>query len=245
VKEDAFVLADDGKGTPLLVQSGTNRVLAFAGYSTWRWSMRGLAPLHKRFWRQVVLWLAGRDEAPEGDVWVKLDKRRFAPGEAVVFTAGANGPSGEPLKDANYELHIVGRDGKRQPLQYDVKGSQTGGTFRETQEAGDYAIEVKVTHQKDFVGTARARFLVFAQDLELDNAAADVDLLQSIASRTGGDLVAPEQLPDLIERLLEKSADLDVPQETKKTLWDTWWMFLAVVVLLSVEWFLRKRWGLV
>jgi hypothetical protein len=36
-----------------------------------------------------------------------------------------------------------------------------------------------------------------------------------------------------------------VPQETKKTLWDTWWMFLAVVVLLSVEWFLRKRWGLV
>jgi hypothetical protein len=245
VKEGAFVLADDGQGAPLLVQSGTNRVLAFAGYSTWRWSMRGFGPLHKRFWRQVVLWLAGRDEAPEGNVWVKLEKRRFAPGEPVVFTAGANGPSGEPLKDADYELQLVGRDGRRQPLPYDVKGSQIGGTFRETQEAGDYAIEVKVTHQKEFVGTTRARFLVYAQDLELDNAAADVNLLESIAARTGGAPVAPEQLSDLVERLLKKSADLDVPQETKKTLWDTWWMFLVVVVLLSVEWFLRKRWGLV
>ena len=187
---------------------------------------------------------------------MKLEKRRFAPGEPVVFTAGANGPSGEPLKDADYELHIVGRDGKRQPLPYDVKGTQIGGTFRETQEAGDYAIEVKATHQKELVGATRARFLVFAQDLELDNAAADVDLLQGLAARTGGELVAPEQLPDLIERLLKKSAELDVPQETKKTLWDTWWMFLALVLLLSAEWFLqqlgvgvggggwRRRWGL-
>ena len=88
-------LADAGENQPLLVAQnyGAGRVLAFAGDTTWHWWMHGFEAAHKRFWRQIILWLARKDQTQEGNVWVRLDKRRFAPGERVDFTAGASRPA--------------------------------------------------------------------------------------------------------------------------------------------------------
>jgi hypothetical protein len=69
--------------------------------------------------------------------------------------------------------------------------------------------------------------------------------MESLAAMTGGQSLAPEQLSELIWRLIDETRHLDVQQETKKTFWDTWMFFLALVCLLGVEWYLRKRWGLV
>ena len=100
--------------------------------------------------------------------------------------------------------------------------------------------------QKDQpLGSTPARFLVFEQDLELDNASADAATMENLAAMTGGQSLAPEQLPDLIRSLTEEPKYLDVQQETKKTFWDTWGFFLTLVGLMGVEWYLRKRWGLV
>ena len=84
----ALVLADSGANVPLLVahQYGDGRVMAFAGDSTWHWWMRGFESAHKRFWRQIILWLAKKDQAEEGAVWVKLAERRLAPSQRVEFT---------------------------------------------------------------------------------------------------------------------------------------------------------------
>ena len=243
----AVVLADNGADAPLLVSHtfGNGRVMALGVDSTWRWWMRGEPSFHKRFWRQVVLWLAKRDQAAEGAVWIRLDKRRFAPTERVEFRVGAQSPSGELLADADFEVNVVLPDGKREPLRLVRQGDQTLGSFRDTQAAGDYAIEVSAKHKDEAVGTARARFLVYEQDLELDNAAADPATLQSLAAMTGGQSLPPERLGELIDQLLKQSTDLEVPQETKRSLWDKWPFFLVFVGLLGVEWYLRKRWGLV
>ena len=83
------------------------------------------------------------------------------------------------------------------------------------------------------------------QDLELDNASADAATMGSLAAMTGGKSLAPEELRGLIRTLTENTEQLDVQRETKKTFWDTWAFFLTVVALLGVEWYLRKRWGLV
>ena len=191
----AVVLAEAGPDKPLLVAHnfGDGRVMAFAGDSTWRWWMRGYEPQFKRFWRQIVLWLARKDQAQEGSVWVRLAQRRFAPLERVEFTVGANAPNGEPVADAAYKAEIVLPDGARRPLPLVRQDEQMAGSFRDTQTAGDYAIEVTATQKDQPLGTARARFLVFRQDLELDNASADAATLESLAAMTGGQCLPPEQ----------------------------------------------------
>jgi hypothetical protein len=244
---NAIVLADAGQDKPLLVSQnyGDGRVLCFAGDSTWHWWMRGFEAAHKRFWRQIVLWLAKKDQSQEGTVWIKLDQRRFAPSQRVEFDVGARDPAGEPLKDGEFKAEIVLPDGNRRPLSLVRKEDHLSGSFRETQMPGDYAIEVKVAQKGQEYGSARGRFVVFQQDLELDNASADAETLKSLAAMTGGQSLAPEQLPELIERLTEQTSQFEIQQETKKTFWDTWPFFLFLVGLLSVEWYLRKRWGLV
>lgn len=247
VLAEGYSPENPSKTAPLLVAQsfGQGRVIAFAGDSTWRWWMQGHASAHKRFWRQIVLWLARKEQTTEGAVWIKLPKRRFAPAERVELSAGARAATGEALADADYDIHVLLPDGSKLPLRAARQGETVVASLRELLAPGDYAVEVDVTHQGRPVGSARARFLVYQQDLELDNAAADAALLDSLAAMTGGELVAPEQLPRLVERIAGAADVLEVQQETKKTLWDTWPMLLAIVGALSVEWYLRKRWGLV
>ncbi len=243
----ALVLATDNQNRSLLVaqQYGAGRVMAFAGDSTWHWWMRGFETAHKRFWRQVILWLAHKDQSIEGNVWIKLSARRFSPGQRVQFTVGAQGPTGEPLEDATFDTRITLPDGKMQPLKLVRQAEQMAGSLRDSRTPGDYAIEVTAKHDGQVLGTARSRFLVFRQDLELDNASADVTTMESLAAMTGGQSLAPEQLPELLERLGQTTEELEVRTETKRTLWDCWPFFLLLVGLLGVEWYLRKRWGLV
>ncbi len=69
------------------------------------------------------------------------------------------------------------------------------GVFSETQASGDYTIEVTASGGGAGQGSTKSRFLVFEQDLELDNAAADPSLLSSLARMTaqaGGQLLAPK-----------------------------------------------------
>jgi len=56
------------------------------------------------------------------------------------------------------------------------------GSFRETQLPGDYTIEVSATRQGKLLGTARTRFVVLQQDLEMDNAASDLDSMKASPS---------------------------------------------------------------
>jgi hypothetical protein len=224
------------------------RVLAFAGDSTWHWWMEGFDAQHRRFWRQVILWLARKDESSEGNVWIKLAQRRFGPRQRVDFTAGAQSPQGDPVTDAQFTCEVTLPDKSTQKVTLIRQGDHMSGVFDGALEAGDYTITVAATGGGAALGSSKSRFLVFEQDLELDNAVADPTLLASLAAMTtesGGQSLAPEELPDLLARLKEKPLELEVETQVKHTPWDTWPFFLLFVGLISGEWYLRKKWGLV
>jgi len=247
LKSLAVVLATTEQGQPLLVshEYGDGRVMAFAADSTWLWWTHGFEAAHKRFWRQIILWLAKKEESSEGSVWIRLPQRRFEPGQRVEFTVGAQGPTGEPIGNATYQAEIALPDGSKPPVAL-IRSDQGGiGSYRETLQSGDYAIHATVTAEGKQVGTARTRFLVLDQDLELDNPVADASMLENLAVMTGGEALVSEELSRTLERLSRQTESLEVQTEVKRTFWDTWPFFLILVALLGTEWYLRKRWGLV
>jgi hypothetical protein len=237
---------------PLLVSGeyGNGRVLAFAGESTYRWQLKGMQTQHKRFWRQSILWLARRDESQQSDVWVKLAQRRFQPGANVNFTLGARSPEGEALADAQFSVTLIGPDSKPQTLRYSPGGDHQAGVTT-VKDPGDYAIEVVATRNGQTLGKSRAEFLVFDQDVELSNAAADHEHLARLAAITkefGGRLVPPEELDSLLNEIANRPPEMEVRQQ-KWRLGDTaltaWTWLIAFASVLGVEWWLRKKWGLV
>jgi uncharacterized membrane protein len=256
VKEAAGVrvVAETEAGQPLLVvgEYGRGRVAAMAGDSTYRWAMQGFDAAHRRFWRQVVLWLVGREDREQDQVWVKLDQRRFQPDARVTFSAGVTSPSGEPIADAQLRCELILPDGVRRELQLTRDAPSWLGSVETVTVPGDYAVEVTASREGKILGTGRGEFMVFDRDVELSTQAADHDQLARLAALTkefGGRLVAPEQVPALLEEIRDRPPDLEIEVQTKWQLADTardaWSVLLLFVLILTGEWFLRKKWGLV
>ncbi len=262
LKPNAQVLAeaDDSPRHPLLVagQWGDGRVLALAGDSTWRWPMAGFADAHRRFWRQCILWLAKKDEQTEGRVWIRLASRRVTRGMRADFTLGAENSHGAPIEEAQFEVAVRSPSGRTETVRAIQSDGGWAAVFRETATPGDYRILVTAREPSPqpspegrgsaVIGSAEARFLVPDQDLELDRPAAEPSLMAQLAEMTkaaGGAALAAEELPELLNRLAQRPPELKEEVIAKITYWDTWPFFLLFVGLLGVEWFLRKRWGLV
>ncbi|MGI9454981.1 MAG: glutamine amidotransferase [Aeoliella sp.] len=254
LKPNAQVLAEavGAQLHPLLIagQAGAGRTLAFAGDSTWRWQLEGQGDAHRRFWRQVVLWLAKKDAQAEGDVWIDLATRRVSRGGRIDIEVGAQlGADDVPDAPLKLELTIIDPAGNRQPLATVATAEgRRAGTFAATDQAGDYTAEVIATSRGKELGKARARFLVPTQDLELDRPGAEPALLAQLAKLTaesGGEALAPEELPRLVRDLAREQPELKTEVIKRTTYWDKWPFLILFVAVVGVEWFLRKRWGLV
>ena len=70
-----------------------------------------------------------------------------------------------------------------------------------------------------------------------------------MTSESGGRVVAPEELPSLLNEIVENLSQYQVEVQTRRQLADTMEnslvVLIGIVVLLSFEWLLRKRWGMV
>ncbi len=83
---------------------------------------------------------------------------------------------------------------------------------------------------------------MFQDDREMENPAADLDLLRQIAETTGGRYLPSEELPKYLKSLGGKISTESVTQVERK-IWDNWPFFLIFTAILTLEWWLRKRHG--
>lgn len=247
------VLAAAPDKTPLLVcgEFGPGRVLAFAGDSTWQWWRQGKQAEHKRFWRQAILWLVHREDLDKHDVWVQLRQRRFGVGSRVTFTAGAKTASGDVVRGAQFRAELVTPSGQRRTLRLSADGDEMAGEIDAVTQAGEYTLDIQAHAQGQPLGTAQVSFQVADRDVELANPAADPDQLARLADQTkrfGGRLLAAEQLPDLLRDMQRQPPEIEVEVQSKWQLGDTptdaWGYVLGLLTLLTLEWALRKKWGL-
>jgi len=274
VKPGAEILATTqpgDQGDPILVANsvGKGRVLAFGGDTTWYWIRYGQPEnddgmkYHARFWKQTVLWLA-HQENMEGNVWIKPDLRRLSSGSRQAFTVGVRGKTGMDLPGATYSVKVTGPDGATHTAQVSRERNLDRGTFWKTDLPGEYKIEVTGkaidVDQQPVSGNASVRFLVFQDESELQRQAADHDFLGKLAAAGGGPAqpFRIDELPDFLKKL--KAASLP-NQRVKVQHYPDWrqkseaprylpplflpiWLGLFVLVL-GLEWGLRRWWGMV
>jgi hypothetical protein len=112
--------------------------------------------------------------------------------------------------------------------------------------------KAKDTDGQDVTGETTARFLVYQDDAEMVRRAADHDFLKKLAATGGGSFLRPEELEGYLDKLRTQPL---VENRPKTQTWPDWKRnslsgflvvyFLLFVGLLSLEWLLRRRWGLV
>jgi uncharacterized membrane protein len=246
-------------GEPLLVagQYGAGRTLAFGGDTTGRWIRdEKTREMHNRFWRQVIVWLARQEEAG-GNVWVRPDGRRFPVRSEVGFTAGLNGKGGVALPGGTFRAEVTGPDGTKTDVSVTNTADGFRGVFTRADVPGEYRLAVHgegrdAAANEDVRGDATARFLVYDDDVELTNRAANHDLLRKLAAAGGGTCRRGEELRQFLEEMLQRPIGRERPKMRLVPDWRTTGTspflvgyFVAFVLILSCEWLLRRRWGMV
>ncbi len=255
-KPAASVLAADGAGQPLLVAHsyGAGRVLALAFDSTWQWCMQldEGSELHRRFWRQVVLWLANRRPA----VWIAAHRPRYmlhaleSGKRRVEIRAGVDVPfGGEVYRDVALDARMTTPNAEVVSLEF----AERDGIYEvsvDPRDEGTYKLELVARSAGKEIGRGRERFMVESQDVEMIEKLADFDTLRAMAERTlpaGGEFATLDGL----SALLRKIGAQDFRRRHEETLtselvhgsrWGFWALFCGFVFL---EWIVRKRRGMV
>jgi hypothetical protein len=250
-KPGASILAESPAPNrqPLMVSSeaGKGRVLAFGG-ETWLWARASdegrLA--HRKFWRQVIFWLAHREDKGENEVKLALETRRVSVGQKLDMTATAHDAKGVPIPGMDYNETIVERQdaegAKSEPVTFLPQGDESRGRYFALGEPGEYKVTLIGRSQGKEIGRDSARFLVYQDDRETENPAADLALLRQIAETTGGEFIPPEQLPKYL-RSLEGKMVTEFVSQSEHRVWDNWPFLLLFTTVLMLEWWLRKRHG--
>jgi hypothetical protein len=225
---------------------GAGRVLYMAFDETWRWRYKAADTWHQRIWNQLAKYVMPRPFAVSDD-YVSIDTGavRYDFGEAVDVRVRLLDLEGRPAIDASAEA-LVWKDGQLMSTISLNADADVAGIYRGRIGAlpeGDYEVSVRAAGYSDAVLKARSRFVVQPPESgEMTQTAANEILLKQMAAASAGVFLREEDMQRLPELLAPLSSGRVIESET--LIWQSYWWFGAIVLLLTIEWILRKRAGL-
>lgn len=238
--------------TPLIAvrQTGALRSATILGAGTWRWrtlpaDLADLRPAFANLMDGLVRWTtATRDRRP---VRVRADRRAFAERERVTFTGQVYGENLAPVADARIEIAVTGPGGQATKAAMRPIGSGRYVADIGAQPPGAYRFSATATADGSTLGTDAGTFSVGQTAAEFRAPGADPSLMRQVALRSGGRVVPLDSLGAFV-RGLRASGSLAPRVLTRDDAFPILalpWLLGIALALLTVEWVLRKRAGLV
>ena len=250
-----FLESDDDARYPILISANVGgRVLAFAGDSTWRWRMNDKRREFDQFWRQLVLYLAGWDSKNDQNLTIDLTKRRFAPNSRVQFGVNVRTATGDFVPGVDFKAILQQPDGTQEKIAIvpDGEGYKCEMSRELLGNSGVHRIVIEAEKDGEFVGRGEREFVVLDRDKEKANPAANPQQMDRLASQTaefGGVSIQPEELSAILDEFIANPPikKIEIPTSFRfgESMSDASLFLGAFVLLLGVEWGLRKKWGLV
>ena len=219
--------------------------MIFTGEGAWRWRM--LLPSTDRsydtFWRQALRWLAVPATDP---VAIRLPAAG-SPGDTLPVKIVVRDAAFVPQAGAAIETQLTSPSGRTESIQMspsheaEAGDGVYSGRFR-ADAPGIYRIRAEARNGSSTFGTAGGAMLVGGSDPEMADPRLNQQVLQRLAVRSGGRLIAATDVAALADQL--KAAVPGARLAVTHELWHTGWSFALILSLLVAEWLLRRRWGL-
>ena len=255
IKPAARVLAEssnetyrtaDNEPLPLIAAQpfGRGRVLYLGFDATWRWRYIEDAYYFRWFWGNVMRHLASLKARR---VVIAAGGDRFDVGKEITIDVTAYDERFQPLADKTFEVEMTRLDGEGAALPETLTLKAVEG------RPGRYKLTIKAAERGTYELTAwrgrpnadelvaGKRIVVRLPKAEAQRPEADEATMRTMASRPENFLRAPEagRLAEMIPPGRLISID-----ERPRELWDSNLMLLLAVMLLAVEWIIRKRYNM-
>jgi hypothetical protein len=223
------------------------------------WGENGDNRYFRKFWRNVVLWLA-ENSGGGRRLQVETDKVLYRPGQPIRLTARAYDARREETTRYRLVAHLRAGAGKAPSLAEALlapratEGGYEGrltappmpaapaaagkppSTFRPA------AVEVTAYDGTEVVGQATLDVQVADDPAEFVDPRPDAPRLEALARASGGQVLRGAE--DLLRLLRGAESSQGKVVVRKVPLWDHPALWGLLLALLTVEWCLRRWWGL-
>jgi hypothetical protein len=258
---DATVLAElkigsAAIGEPLILKAerGEVRSVAVLGYGLYRWKLMGQGQSAARgqetqdlltsFVGNTVQYLSVRED--EKRVQIRSTFDVYSSGENVTFSATVQDQTLSAVNDAEVTIDVVGGAQKRSVICSNIGNGQYTGNIGPL-PPGDYEFNGVASSRGSSLGSDYGRFVVTDVSVEETALTMNSSLLRLLAERSGGSYAPAPDIEDLITKLKDDPRLQPIVRtaDREHALYHTPWFVALSLLSFSLEWFLRKRKGLV
>ena len=234
---------------PLVVTRnlGKQRAFVILAGDIWKWQLQ-TAEKHPEFFdnfiNDIVKWL--NLSSLQKQFSVSTDKKIYSPNEEVNFIAQLYDNTFSPIDTAQIELQISIGEKK-----FDLTLAPAGnGIYNSTftpNEPGDYLFSASSFLNGTKMKTDMGRFSFSETQIEKIDTRMRPAFLKSLAKSTGGEYYSIDNYSNLLDKLRGINRNPVKETGTKKeyNLWSDERVLIIIIILFAVEWFLRKRSGMI
>lgn len=227
---------------------GRGVVVALNADGLWKWDFdpqaRKLGNMYEEFWTQLLQWTASYAEfLPGQELSLRLSESTAQLGRSVRAAIGWRGGSQVPqprvrlFKDSQIVQEITASESET-----DAEGRRSWTALLQPETTGTYRVQA---FNGDKPGP-ETLLQVPAPPTEQESLAADPDFLRQLATASDGDVWQASQATDLATKLFESPPP--TASALEKATWHPWWpqswLLTLLVLILALEWWSRRRLGL-
>lgn len=223
----------------------SKKSIAVLGFDIWRWKlMKPGTDIFDRFILNSQRWLSVK--ADNKQVKLETSKQVYSSGEEITLLGEVRDKSQNAVENANVKVDITSPTGLKLSINLVSLGNGLYQSNFISRESGDYSFTGEAHDDGLLLGKDGGRFTVSDQELELLNTAADIDFLRLLANRTNGEFFMNEDYDKALPLLekLNSSASNEVSEIKEYSPLSSLTIILLLIVIFALEWFIRKRYGL-
>jgi hypothetical protein len=231
---------DDHKAPIFVIGTyGTGRTIFSAVDDSWRWRFYTGETIFNTYWVQQLRFLARGRKIGQRQMLFNADRDVYEVGKQVTIQLQALSPDLMQQLSPPISVQIID-DATTQPVRrLDLQRPETtGGVYTGSftaDKVGQFSVKLPHLTNED----PTLDFKVTSPQLELAEPQVDTAALSRLAT------VAPIPFADAAKRLSQiRSAAKIIPIDTTEPLWNAPLVMIIFVVLITLEWILRKVAGL-
>ena len=234
-------------GNPILTfsEKGNSRSAYLLGENSWKWRMESHVinqsyEKYDLFIDKIIQYLSTNSTKKS---LLVAHESFYNSGETIEIFAQYFNKSYELEENANLSINLTNKTTKSTKNYNFSKANNGYQAIFDGLEPGNYVFQVKEASSN---ASYNGIFEVLDFDVEKQFVNPDVAKLQQLASQNKGEVIYPNQIDKLIQKLLEKDTYLPVEKTVVKNAPLIDWITLLVIIAISLvsEWFIRKYNGL-
>ncbi len=225
-----------------ILNQGKNRTAYMNGEGYWRWyfTLKNYPDLisgYKKLLSNLVYWVSNTSKLNQ--VTLHSDRRIFKLGEKIRLRINLYDSNFDPLTTGNVEMNI---SWNKQSFNVDAVNDSSGNYLAEFYPPGEgkYIINARGYSGGLLLGQVRLILEVIPVEKEFLTTSQNVEFLKNIAKRSGGTYFNNTVESDSLLNQLQIKPSTEI-KENNIDLWYKPVLLIIIIILITLEWILRKK----